>query len=160
VCSKSSKSKGLQKQYRHASSPNRCPNQLGKYSLASIVNCPATNANQFLVVMHVEANIVAAFGDRAEAGLPGVGRVRSNPQNILDIDGFQLTNILPPFEELVDQSFWNSRGWTYQERLLSIRMLVFTEQQLFFRCQEMECCEDVRRGRANQYINISTQKQL
>lgn len=87
--------------------------------------------------------IVAASGDRAEAGLPGVGRVRSDPQHILDIDGFQLTNMLQPSQELVDRSFWNSRAWTYQERLLSIRMVVFTEQQLLFRCQEMQCCEDV-----------------
>jgi len=90
-----------------------------------------------------ELTIVAASGDRARAGLPGIGHtLRVNTQHLLEIDGFVLANRLPSAEKLVDMSFWNSRAWTYQERLFSRRLLIFTDTQVFFKCRQMQCCED------------------
>jgi hypothetical protein len=39
---------------------------------------------------------------------------------------------------------WSTRGWTYQEAVLSRRRLVFTEGQTYFECNAMNCYESVR----------------
>ncbi len=39
-------------------------------------------------------------------------------------------------------SYYNSRAWTFQERLLSLRCLYFTDEQVFFQCQRSTFCED------------------
>ncbi len=38
------------------------------------------------------------------------------------------------FEKNVDCSQWNNRGWTFQERFLSKRILHFGEDQIYFEC--------------------------
>lgn len=43
-----------------------------------------------------------------------------------------MTNI----KEEVDNSHWNSRGWTYQESILPKRRLIFTASQRCFQCGE------------------------
>jgi hypothetical protein len=40
--------------------------------------------------------------------------------------------LIPAYD--VQNSTWNRRGWTFQERLLSKRLLYFTTHQLFFEC--------------------------
>ncbi|KAK0715441.1 hypothetical protein B0H67DRAFT_447381, partial [Lasiosphaeris hirsuta] len=37
---------------------------------------------------------------------------------------------------------WNTRGWTYQERLCSHRLLVFADQQVVYLCGVAAWCED------------------
>jgi hypothetical protein len=37
------------------------------------------------------------------------------------------------------QSTWFTRGWTYQEAILSKRRLFFTEEQVYFECDNMSC---------------------
>jgi hypothetical protein len=41
----------------------------------------------------------------------------------------------------IRNSRWATRGWTYQEGLLSRRRLAFTSQQLYFHCQSAFCKE-------------------
>src|SRR5438045_6752398 len=41
----------------------------------------------------------------------------------------------------IKNSTWMSRGWTYQEAVLSQRWLIFTDQQVYFECYGMYCCE-------------------
>jgi len=48
-----------------------------------------------------------------------------------------------PFSALLKESAWHSRGWTYQEELLSRRLLFFTSQGVFFRCREHFYSEDI-----------------
>ncbi|KAL8779627.1 MAG: hypothetical protein Q9213_006856 [Squamulea squamosa] len=45
-------------------------------------------------------------------------------------------------EVSVDQSTWNSRGWTHQERLLSKRILHFASGRLFWECRTTEGSEE------------------
>ena len=41
----------------------------------------------------------------------------------------------------INASKWSTRGWTYQEAVLSRRRLVFTEHQVYFECNVMNCYE-------------------
>jgi hypothetical protein len=47
----------------------------------------------------------------------------------------------PEFNEILD-SVWNTRGWTFQERLLSRRILYFGRHQLLWECQTCRWTED------------------
>lgn len=41
---------------------------------------------------------------------------------------------LPALDEAIKNSTWNERGWTYQESILSRRMIVYTNSQMHFKC--------------------------
>ena len=38
---------------------------------------------------------------------------------------------------------WMTRAWVYQEAIFSIRKLIFTDQELYFKCDSLRCCEAV-----------------
>ncbi|KAJ7537170.1 hypothetical protein O6H91_12G101300 [Diphasiastrum complanatum] len=87
--------------------------------------------------------IVAAAGGDANAGLPGVRPgSRRISQEVMTVDGLRLTLPLPGLRT-VNRSQWNTRGWTYQERILSKRCLMFTNDQVYYKCNRDDWCEDL-----------------
>ncbi|KAF1836427.1 HET-domain-containing protein [Decorospora gaudefroyi] len=87
--------------------------------------------------------IIAAAGQSADHGLPGVGTTSRTAQLRAEtVNGEELIQIFHPFADLY-RSKWTSRAWTYQEGFLSIRRLVFTEHEAFFVCNKMSCQESV-----------------
>ena len=98
--------------------------------------------------------IVAASGTDSWAGLPGVmPDSRKVHQPSILIEGFHIGVALPDFKTSVMHSPWAKRGWTFQERLFSKRMLIFAAAQCFFYCDKMtryestmtEVCEEDKR---------------
>ena len=102
-----------------------------------------------LIYSRAELTLVAAFGSNAEAGLPGV------QPGTRDVDAFEAKASFRVMEEhtelivarsrpttIIDASKWNNRGWTYQERLFSCRMLIFTDEQMLYWCGKSSWCED------------------
>lgn len=86
--------------------------------------------------------IVAAAGNDADAGLPGVRPgTRSVHQLEAKIHNLQLRSSLAA-GAAVDHSLWNQRAWTLQERLLSKRCVIFTEHQVYFQCKSRNWSED------------------
>lgn len=81
--------------------------------------------------------IIAAAGDGSEYGLPGVSSRHRTEQLSVQVT----EDIFLLFYEKPRVSFaaskWNTRGWTYQEGLLSKRQLVFTDKMTYFQCYEM-----------------------
>jgi hypothetical protein len=86
--------------------------------------------------------IVAAAGRDANAGLPGVSRQRDVRQRIIGLDGMKLANTVPDLVPSIASTFWRSRGWCFQENLLSSRKLIFTPDQTYYHCQHGQCTED------------------
>lgn len=80
--------------------------------------------------------IVAAAGQNAYYGLPGVSSKtsRSERQLRVNIANLDIASRLEGPRGAINFSRWNTRGWTYQERLLSNRILTFTDSQVFFQC--------------------------
>lgn len=100
---------------------------------------PSDDREQQISRMHdiyegAHFTIIAAAGEDPHYGLPGVssrGRARPAPLRI----GPHLLGATFPSPKLVTEvSKWHTRGWTYQEGLLSRRNLVFTDHQVFLQC--------------------------
>ncbi|KAG1730528.1 heterokaryon incompatibility protein-domain-containing protein, partial [Suillus paluster] len=88
--------------------------------------------------------ICAAGGTSARDPLPGFRpRTRTPQQHIEVIQGLHLAVPLPAPIEALALSAWNTRGWTYQELMLSRRRIYFTGQQVYFECRRDIFCEDV-----------------
>ena len=114
-----------------------------------IVQDDDTDKQQQLTIMdsiynNAELLVVAATGSDANAGLPGVGSTpRRMWQRIEKISGTQFTTAQPSLQQVLKWSVWNSRGWTFQEAILSRRALVFTESLVYWSCQVDTCREDI-----------------
>ncbi|KAH8911265.1 HET-domain-containing protein [Coniochaeta sp. PMI_546] len=87
--------------------------------------------------------IIAAAGSSSSYGLPGVRGTPRDPPSHIIIDDQILATVPLDVEARIRNSSWNTRGWTYQEALLSHRRLVFTDNQVYFQCQTMSCLESL-----------------
>ena len=89
--------------------------------------------------------IVAAAGSNANTGLPGLQENSRIPFQLTKrVGSYILRTALPsdPRIGIIDSAPWNQRGWTYQERLLSRRCLIFTFHQIYFQCRSGIRSED------------------
>ncbi|KAE9363107.1 HET-domain-containing protein, partial [Stipitochalara longipes BDJ] len=92
--------------------------------------------NMDTIYESAQLTIMAAAGKNAEYGLPGVARGRVVPRS-LDLDGISVGALPRDVCQSVHSSVWWSRGWTYQEGVLSRRRLIFTDDQVYFQCHNM-----------------------
>lgn len=104
--------------------------------------------------------IVAAAGRDANAGLPGVSAKRDVRQKIIDIDGIKLANAVPDLASSLGATFWRSRGWCFQENMLSSRKLVFTPDQTYYHCEHGQCTEDTHSFHHDNIISAGKQSSL
>ena len=102
------------------------------------------------------ATIVAAQGVTADSGLEGIRQryllpsgQRKGTQRYLyqnSVVAKEATLLAAPLKtnsHNVEESTWNSRAWTFQERLLSRRLIIFTHGQIFWQCRQTMCREDM-----------------
>ncbi|QDS70265.1 hypothetical protein FKW77_007657 [Venturia effusa] len=87
--------------------------------------------------------IVAGSGD-AWSGLPGVAPTPRGfkPTKRRIKPDLALVVTSPGLDVLLRRSVYSSRAWTMQEELLSRRLLVFINGQVYFRCPEGEISEE------------------
>lgn len=95
---------------------------------------------------NADLTIVAAAGVDETYGLPGVGQ---RPRVLLEqklarFNGLNVISTMTSPHVSTRSSRWFSRGWTFQEAVLSRRLLIFTDQQLAFECNAMSCFESIR----------------
>lgn len=97
-----------------------------------------------LVYSGAEITLVAVAGDDASSGLPGAA-TRIRPERLVQLpvavasqsDESIVFCMAPPTKDVIRDSKWATRGWTYQEGFLSRRILVFTNDQVYFECGGM-----------------------
>jgi hypothetical protein len=90
-----------------------------------------------LVYDQALATIVALSGTDASSGLPGVATgVITNPTLVKTVHRWNLTPLLPDLEAAYNPSKYATRGWTFQEEILSRRLMFFTEDEVYFQCRQ------------------------
>lgn len=88
-----------------------------------------------------ELTIIAAAGQDESHGLPGVRDTARKKQQIIELDTCTILSTGPDPIDETRKSRWWSRGWTFQEGIMSRRRLVFAEHQSFFECGGGCCME-------------------
>ena len=108
---------------------------------------PQAKHQQIRHMDHIYQNayltIVAAAGHDADYGLPGITCQLRPPSVVAEINGQQFTSVPQLAKSVIPYSKWSSRGWTYQECVMSSRLLVLTNDEAYFECQSMNCSEAV-----------------
>jgi hypothetical protein len=95
------------------------------------------------IYQNSELTIFAAAGPDENYGLPGVG-VRSRAfQPTTRIGEVKVVWTMRDPHHSIRCSRWFTRGWTFQEAVLSRRRLVFTEEQVYIECNAMDCFESI-----------------
>ncbi|KAK4069595.1 uncharacterized protein Triagg1_7019 [Trichoderma aggressivum f. europaeum] len=95
-----------------------------------------------VIYSSAEVTIIAAAGQDENYGLSGIGRNRPATQTAHIGDVAVVWAPGDP-QAAIKSSKWSTRGWTFQEALLSRRRLVFTEQQVYFECNAMNIYESL-----------------
>lgn len=80
------------------------------------------------------ATIVACVGSDCDYGLPGVRNVPRKTHLFVKTPNMTLVASLPPLHMVLEAYVWGTRGWTYQEAVLSKRLIFFTEYQVYVHC--------------------------
>jgi hypothetical protein len=100
--------------------------------------------------------IVALDGADANTGLPGIRPAsRTIEQLYGSVGNATLMTSQPDYSSAIRDSRWNRRAWTFQERLLSQRCVVFSESQVYFACDQAICTEDLEVDLNNPHTTIS-----
>ncbi|KAF2121454.1 heterokaryon incompatibility protein-domain-containing protein [Lophiotrema nucula] len=113
------------------------------------------------------ATIVALSGQDAGDRLPGVTLgSRTDFRPIKLRKGVELQPLPQDLELAMMLSRYETRAWTYQERLLSVRCLYFAHSQVYFHCRTSFCCENgdsvsnARRHLFNPLLEFETRPQV
>ncbi|PWY94004.1 hypothetical protein BO94DRAFT_621467 [Aspergillus sclerotioniger CBS 115572] len=94
-----------------------------------------------LIYMIADLTIFAMAGEDANFRLPGVLPGTRVQQPVAMIDGNMLNAALPEWTDEQQMSCHFTRGWTYEEMILSPRRLFISPYQAYFRCNTSQYSE-------------------
>ena len=97
-----------------------------------------------VIYRQAEATICAVVGENASYGLPGVGSAARVVQPSVTVKGVQMVSTMFTQARIIQESKWSTRGWIFQEAVLSYRRIMFTAEQAYFECNGMNCYETVK----------------
>lgn len=89
-----------------------------------------------LIYQNADLTIVAAAGDDSSHGLPGISTSRT-PRISFRNGSILYYEVKRTTQELIENSKWDTRAWTFQEWIFSRRRLVFTETESLFLCNAL-----------------------
>lgn len=101
-----------------------------------------------LIYQGAYLTIIAAAGDDANAGLPGL-RPESRPPrpDKIPLGPLRFTNLIHDLsasnDDVTSNTRWATRSWTFQEGILSRRRLIFTAEQIYWICSKFTRCEQI-----------------
>ncbi|KAM5378117.1 hypothetical protein ACJZ2D_004575 [Fusarium nematophilum] len=95
-----------------------------------------------VIYQQAKLTIIAAAGPDARFGLAGVDQPRQAPASIR-VPGMTLITRPREPDTSIRLSKWWTRGWTYQEGVLSRKRIVFTTEQVYYECGGMVACESL-----------------
>ncbi|OJD31509.1 het [Diplodia corticola] len=88
-----------------------------------------------IIYAHADLTVVAASAKSASSPLSGLRKGTRCPHASRDVKGRQLRYVPSgTIPAKLSQTVYQTRGWTMQELLMSRRCLVFTYDQVYYRC--------------------------
>lgn len=75
--------------------------------------------------------IVAASGVSARDGISGISRQRPPCHSLLRWEELELRLRMPSLNTILAETPWNSRGWTFQERICASNPMFFTDHGVY-----------------------------
>lgn len=98
------------------------------------------------IYAYAAVTIINAANDKVVQGIPGISHPR-RMQQVHRLKDFWLVEALdipyrPGLEGYLRGTAWNTRGWTFQEGLLSRRCLIIGTDQIYWQCKTASWCED------------------
>ena len=119
---------------RHAIARSIYPTRLRRY-----INFSLVEISLYLRKKNIE------FGSDYDVTLPRIrSRTRFKRQQLVEAGNITLfSSVERPSKEILttETSEWTRRAWTFREKLLSRRRLVFTDEQVWWRCLCTILCE-------------------
>ncbi|RSL62748.1 hypothetical protein CEP51_013426 [Fusarium floridanum] len=100
-------------------------------------------AQMNMIYHNAELTIIAAARNSAEYGLPGVEYRPRSIRQFAKVGNIEIVPTMRHPHAAIQTSKWSKRAWTFQEGILSRRRLVFTDDQMYFECDGMNCHESV-----------------
>jgi hypothetical protein len=105
------------------------------------------------IYRHAVVTIVAASGLNAASGLPGIRKtITRSGQHFFqfgrsfNLGDYGVASMMDPADsrdwDYAAGSPWSMRAWTFQERLLSRRVLTFTKDLIYWECEQAVWRED------------------
>ncbi|KAI8200211.1 Nitrogen assimilation transcription factor nit-4 [Colletotrichum sp. SAR 10_76] len=98
--------------------------------------------------------IIAAAGSDSTFGLPGVSIRRRQTQAHANVGGRLLVSALEPFTHSSKSIKWNTRAWTYQEGVFSVRQLIFDTHQVTFIVSLSEYMSQISSVQLSRYVHL------
>ncbi|RSL68344.1 hypothetical protein CEP54_002884 [Fusarium duplospermum] len=98
-------------------------------------------ASMSQIYQQATLSICAAYGTDSSTGIPGVS-LQPGGQHVEQYNEMPLIT-LRPVATIVGESKWDSRAWTFQERLLSTRCAIFTADGMIWQCPTTTWREDI-----------------
>ncbi|KAK2752904.1 C6 transcription factor [Colletotrichum kahawae] len=108
---------------------------------SSTGSCCDPSCEPVKILTRAAFTIVAAAGHDSAFGLPGVSTRKRQTQAHASIGGRLLVSVIEPYSNDSKTIKWNTRAWTYQEGVFSVRQLMFGTHQVTFRCADSQKCE-------------------
>jgi hypothetical protein len=102
-------------------------------------------ANMDIIYSQAELTLVACGSEHAESGMPGVRQGTRRRRATSKSRGRHAVALHLPVEEydVLQGTTYDTRAWTFQEVLLSKRVLFVTEHQVVFNCGTSRCSESL-----------------
>ncbi len=94
-----------------------------------------------MVYSAAAVTIVAAVGHDSSYGLPGVRERARIEHPTIKLNETTWKCTIRDFRYPIPESPWCTRAWTYQEEFFSLRLLIFTSDQVIFECSKLRCFE-------------------
>ncbi|KAI8930941.1 hypothetical protein NX059_011956 [Plenodomus lindquistii] len=95
-------------------------------------------------IIYGNAALTICAADSAESGLKAA-KPSTNPSTQVTAECFEdlhLMLVRTP-DSYIKASTWNTRAWTFQERLVSRRCLIFVDGRVYFQCPSTGMSEDI-----------------
>ncbi|KAG6371920.1 heterokaryon incompatibility protein-domain-containing protein [Boletus reticuloceps] len=107
------------------------------------------------------ATIICLSARSARSGLPRVGTLQGViPQLSCEIWEKHFLSVMPTLAQQISWSPWATRAWTFQEGLLSPRRIFFSNHQVYFECNAVQCCESLDDTHSPFHLPTDAQRQV